>query len=112
MLPPIASTTGPEWLIGGLDGELQVPNGPAEPVPGTDGAQGGSFGNLLQRQISSLDEVQNDAAKQSLAVANGTAEDPTAAVMAIERARLAMQLASQIRTKGIEAVNDVFHTAV
>ena len=46
------------------------------------------------------------------ALATGTATDPTAVVMAVERARLSMQLASQLRTKGVEAINDIFHTQV
>ena len=33
-------------------------------------------------------------------------------VMTIERARLAMQLASQVRTKAVEAYTDIFHTQV
>jgi flagellar hook-basal body complex protein FliE len=32
--------------------------------------------------------------------------------MTVERARLAMQLASQIRTKAVEAAQDIFHTQV
>ena len=48
----------------------------------------------------------------AVALANGTATDPTTAVMAVERAQLSMQLASQLRTKGVEAINDVFHTQV
>ena len=32
--------------------------------------------------------------------------------MSVERARLEMQLASQIRTKAVEAYTDVFHTQV
>ena len=32
--------------------------------------------------------------------------------MAVERARLSMQLASKIRTKAVEAFNDIFHTQV
>jgi flagellar hook-basal body complex protein FliE len=32
--------------------------------------------------------------------------------MAVERARLSMQMASQIRTKGVEAFQDIFHTQV
>jgi flagellar hook-basal body complex protein FliE len=32
--------------------------------------------------------------------------------MAVERARLSMQLASTLRTKAVEAVNDIFHTQV
>ena len=32
--------------------------------------------------------------------------------MTIERARLAMQLASQVRNKAVEAYTDIFHTQV
>jgi flagellar hook-basal body complex protein FliE len=32
--------------------------------------------------------------------------------MAVERARLSMQMASQVRTKAVEAFQDVFHTQV
>jgi flagellar hook-basal body complex protein FliE len=32
--------------------------------------------------------------------------------MAVERARLSMQLASTLRTKAVEAFSDVFHTQV
>ena len=32
--------------------------------------------------------------------------------MAVERAQLSMQLASQLRTKGVEALQDIFHTQV
>jgi flagellar hook-basal body complex protein FliE len=32
--------------------------------------------------------------------------------MAVERARLSMQMASTLRTKGVEAMNDIFHTQV
>ena len=46
------------------------------------------------------------------ALATGEATDPTAVVMAVERAQLAMQLASQIRTKAVEAAQDIFHTQV
>jgi flagellar hook-basal body complex protein FliE len=45
-------------------------------------------------------------------LAAGTAADPSAAVMAIERARLAMQLAAQVRTKGVEALQEIFHTQI
>jgi flagellar hook-basal body complex protein FliE len=32
--------------------------------------------------------------------------------MAVEKARLSMQLASQIRSKSVEALNDIFHPQV
>jgi flagellar hook-basal body complex protein FliE len=109
---PIAFTRGPEWQIGGVGGaggDVAI-----DAAPGAQPAEAGgkSFGSFLSKQVQALDGMQDDAAKQSMSVADGTAEDPTAAVMSIERAKLAMQLASQIRTKSVEAINDVFHTTV
>jgi flagellar hook-basal body complex protein FliE len=52
------------------------------------------------------------AAGAAQALASGQATDPTAVVMAVERAQLAMQLAGQIRTKAVEAAQDIFHTQV
>ena len=54
----------------------------------------------------------SEAADAAQALATGQASDPTAVVMAVERAQLAMQLASQIRTKAVEAAQDIFHTQV
>ena len=62
--------------------------------------------------IQSLRPTQNDAAAAAQALATGQATDPTAVVMAVERAQLAMQLASQIRNKAVEAAQDIFHTQV
>ena len=105
-IPPIdpsLSVTGPEWGVGGV-GSVQHP---AQPGSG----QGG-FGTELTNAISSLEQTQTDAASASQSLVAGTATDPTQVVMAVERARLAMQMASQIRTKAVDAFNDVFHTQV
>ncbi len=90
---------GSEWQIGGLES------------PATE-TQGSGFGDMLGRSLSSLQATQNEAASASQALATGQASDPTAVVMAVERAQLAMQLASQIRTKSVEAIQDIFHTQV
>jgi flagellar hook-basal body complex protein FliE len=107
-IDPSFLTGGPEWSVGAPD-----------VAPGTDAATGaagagggGDFGSMLVQQIGKLEGLQNDAADAARSIADGTATDPSAAVVAVERARLAMQLAAQIRTKGIEAFNDVFHTQV
>ena len=55
---------------------------------------------------------QENASAASRALATGQASDPTAVVMAVERAQLSMQLASQIRSKVVEAAQDIFHTQV
>jgi flagellar hook-basal body complex protein FliE len=107
-IPPIdpsLAVTGPEWTVGTV--------GPLEQPAQAGGAAGGQgFGGMLSNAISSLDKTQTDAAAASQSLVAGTATDPTQVVMAVERARLAMQMASQIRTKAVEAFTDVFHTQV
>jgi|1185.fasta_scaffold195600_2 flagellar hook-basal body complex protein FliE len=93
-------TGGPEWSVGGVDGT-------AAPASG-----GQSFASALGNQLSALEKTQSAAADASRSLADGTAVDPTQAVMAVERAQLSMQLASQLRTKGVEALSDIFHTQV
>ena len=92
---------GSEWSIGALDG-----------TPTTGATGGGSFASALGDQLSSLEKTQNVAADASRSLADGTATDPTKAVVAVERAQLSMQLAAQLRTKGVEALQDLLHTQV
>ena len=96
----IGGLSGAEWQIGGLE------------APAATDSTSSGFGAMLGNSISSLAATQNEAASASQALASGQASDPTAVVMAVERAQLAMQLASQIRTKAVEAAQDIFHTQV
>jgi flagellar hook-basal body complex protein FliE len=91
---------GPEFQIGGAT--------QAQPAAGRPGG----FGGMLSNSIQGLSDLQAEAASQSQALATGQATDPTSVVMAVERAQLAMQLAGQIRTKAVEAAQDIFHTQV
>jgi flagellar hook-basal body complex protein FliE len=97
---PSMAISGPEWQIAPLE--------PAQ-APGESGT---GFGGMLGDALDSLAQTQTDAAAGAQALAAGTAQDPTAVVMAVERAQLSMQLASQIRTKLVEAAQDIFHTQV
>ena len=98
VIDPSFVTSGAEWQIGGAG---QAGSAPAS-----------GFGNVLSGQISKLSDLQTQAADASQQLATGQATDPTAVVMAVERAQLAMQLAGQLRTKGVEALNDILHTQV
>ncbi len=100
-IDPSFVTSGAEWQVG---------TAAPQDVGATDGGEG--FGGVLGRQVDRLTELQGEAATASRELATGTAEDPATTVLAVERARLAMQLAGQLRTKGVEAMNDVFHTQV
>jgi len=108
-IDPTFLTSGPEWSVGAPD---VAPGTEAGGAAGAGAADGGGFGSMLVDQIGKLEGLQHDAASAARSVADGTATDPSSAVVAVERARLAMQLASQLRTKGIEAFQDVFHTQV
>ena len=99
---PAFSVTGPEFRVDGAPGA-------ADTGPETSGV---GFGDLLGKSLDSLATTQQQAADAAQALATGQASDPTAVVMAVERAQLAMQLASQIRTKAVEAAQDIFHTQV
>ena len=99
---PAFAVTGPEFRVDNL------------PAPGeaTQEISGAGFGDLLGKSLQSLGTTQQEAAEAAQALATGQAADPTAVVMAVERAQLAMQLASQIRTKAVEAAQTIFSTQV
>ena len=105
-IDPTFAVNGAEWQIGSVG-----PVDGAGAGTGTTAAESG-FGGALAKQIGQLESMQQDAATASQQLATGQATDPSQTVMAIERAQLAMQLASQIRTKGVEALQDIFHTQV
>jgi flagellar hook-basal body complex protein FliE len=102
--------------IGGGAGEWNVGAvGQLDGTPTTDAAgaaSGSGFGEMLGNQLGALEKTQNQAADASRSLADGTATDPTAAIVAVERAQLSMQLAAQLRTKGVEALQEILHTQV
>jgi flagellar hook-basal body complex protein FliE len=106
-IDPTLAVGGPDWSIGPVDG--LGAEGATTPAGGADGSR---FGGLLADQVGKLEALQQDAATASRDLATGAATDPAATVMTIERARLSMQLAAQIRTKGVEALQEIFHTSV
>jgi flagellar hook-basal body complex protein FliE len=107
VIPAISAALGPldpsEWGIGGVG---------SAPAAGGAASGSGSFANSLSGALDSLQATQDNAASASQALASGTATDPTQAVTAVENASLAMDLASQIRTKLVESVNTIFQTQV
>jgi flagellar hook-basal body complex protein FliE len=97
---PSMAVSGAEWQIAPLE-QTQAPSDP-----------GGGFGDMLGDALGSLAQSQTDAAAGAQQLAAGTAQDPTSVVMAVERAQLSMQLASQVRNKIVESAQDIFHTQI
>ena len=104
-IDPTMAIRGADWNIAPVE-----PAGGTQPAGGASGA--GGFGSMIAGKLGELDKLQGAAAQSAQDLATGKATDPTSVVMAVEKARLSMQLASQIRTKALEAVNDIFHTQV
>ncbi len=81
-------------------------------LEGTGGAESPSFGNELSGAISSLEGTQQSAAGAAQSLATGTAKDPESAVVTVEDAQMAMDLAATVRTKATEAAQSIFQTQV
>jgi flagellar hook-basal body complex protein FliE len=110
-----AAGTGTSSGAGGVGGiGISGSESPTAPsgVEGAGGSESGGFGEALTQAISSLDKTQQSADGAAQALATGTASNPESAVVTVEDAQLAMQLASQIRTKAVEAAQQIFQTQV
>jgi len=102
-IDPSMAVNGPEWMV--------QPIAPANPP--TQGPQAsGGFGGMLADQISALEQTQTQAAQASQALATGQTDDVSSVISQLEKAKLSMELASQIRTKGTEAYQEIFRTQV
>lgn len=105
-IDPSFAVSGPEWRI---DGVGRVDAGGPD-VEGLPKAQG--FGEMLGRQMARLQGIQEEAATQAQALATGQTQDTVSVVMAAEKAKLSMQLATQLRERGVTALQEVLRTQV
>ena len=101
-----------EWSVGGIGAGVPSAGATAAGASGPQNAAGGSFGDALTNAIGALENTQANATTAAQQLATGQLSDPTQAITAVENASLAMDLASQIRTKLVDAVNNVFQTQV
>ncbi len=109
IIPPVGS------LGGGLSvGQTEGLASSAQQGTGgvSAGGEAGGFGGELSEAISSLEKTQDSATSAAQSLATGTASDPESAVVTVQDAQLAMELASQVRTKATESLQSVFNTQV
>jgi flagellar hook-basal body complex protein FliE len=113
VIPAISGAIGPlgssEWNVGSVG---SLGQGPGAASGAANATGNGSFGDALTGAISSLEQTQANATTASQQLATGQLTDPTQAITSVENASLAMDLASQIRTKLVNAVDTVFQTQV
>lgn len=99
---------GPEGTSG-VEGAGEIGGGGLE---GVGGVESPNFGSELTNAISSLESTQRSADSAAQSLASGTATDPESAVVTVQDAQMAMDLAATIRTKATEAAQSIFQTQV
>lgn len=108
IVPPVSVSVG-ELSLGQVE-TLAHANQASTGTPAS--GEAGGFGGELTEAISSLEKTQDSAASASQALATGTVSDPESAVVTVENAQMAMELASQLRNKATEAATSIFNTQV
>ncbi len=98
-------------MINGVDNNLslgQLAGGgvsPARPAAGTAGAS--SFADTLKSSINEVAKLQEDASQAVEALATGRTEDVTGVMMAMEKSDLAFKTLLAIRSKLMEAYDEI-----
>ena len=82
---------------------LQQPAGKAE----KEAAGGASFAAVLQDAVNKLNEAQQRADGMAIGFLTGDVQDLHQVTVAMEEARLSMQLAVEVRNKVIEAYQEI-----
>lgn len=106
-LPPMpAMPTAPLGSLGLSSGELTRQATAASNVSPAD------FAGALANAVAGLNTQMNGAERLSEAVATGQVADPTAALVAIEKADLAFNTAVQVRNRLIEGWQEISRMTV
>ena len=115
MIPAISGAIGPlgpsEWGVGSVGSVGSTPGAVQDPSA-VAGTGDNSFSGTLTNAINSLEQTQVQGTTAAQGLATGQVSDPTQAITAVENASLAMDLASQIRTKLVDATQNIFQTQV
>lgn len=87
---------------------------PLVPVPEAKdlGKGSPSFRELFWKAVQEVDELQKQAERKALEVATGEAKSFHEAVIAMEKAALALQLVAQVQSKLIEAYHEVMRIQI
>ena len=96
--------------IGAISAALPVQ--PNLPSPGTDATAGASaggndFANMLAKGLNAVESAQDKADSLAVKAATGDLTDIHDYTIAATQAALVTQLATTIRTKGVDAFNQI-----
>lgn len=66
-----------------------------------------NFGEILQKQLSKVNELQMTADAKNQELITGEAEDLHSVLLATEEARLALEMTVQVRNKLVESYQEI-----
>lgn len=75
-------------------------------------AEGQNFKDILSQSIEKLNQLLQDSDAAGQALATGSIDDIHSAMIAAEKADLALQFTLQIRNKIIDAYNEIMHMQI
>ena len=101
--------SGPDFRVESGAGLSLGTTSPAAPDAGENT---GGFGNALANAVARLEASAAESSAAQRSVVDGSANDLTSVVMAVERAGLEMQVATQFRNKAVEAYQEIFRLQV
>jgi flagellar hook-basal body complex protein FliE len=73
---------------------------------------GSSFSSMLGQAFQQVNQLQNNASSQAEAFALGRSNDVHSTVIAAQKATIALELATQIRNKVLDAYQEVMKTSM
>jgi flagellar hook-basal body complex protein FliE len=97
-------------MISGINNNLnpaKIAGSGAAPVSGAGTAGGSSFADTLKNSINDVAKLQQDATKAVQDLATGKNEDVTGVMTAVEKSDLAFKTLLSIRTKLMEAYDEI-----
>ena len=97
-------------MISGITTNLnpaKVAGGGATPASSAGTASGSSFADTLKNSINDVAKLQQDATKAVQDLATGKSEDVTGVMTAVEKSDLAFKTLLSIRSKLMEAYDEI-----
>lgn len=100
--------------VGSRINSLASLGGAAKPNPAGDAASTGgtSFAAALQNAMQQVQQLQNNADQESVKLATGQSQDLHAAMIATEKATLALDLTVEVRNKILDAYQEIMRLPV
>lgn len=112
-LIPVGSRFGPLPPLGGPASSAAAGVAGAAGATGQAAAASGqSFAEVLQNTLDQVQQLQATADRSALLVATGQAQDLHTAMIAAEKATLALDLTVQVRNKVLEAYQEIMRMPV